>query len=144
VFRLLNLGCGIDIREGYHNVDLYADCDERVDLRNIPWPWQDETFDELLAQDIVEHFPDTIAFMNECHRILSPGGTVFIRTPSYDAAFAWTDPTHVKVTTIDTWDFFDPETDFGKQNIYLTPHKWKIISKVKTENHNLEIELRKR
>jgi SAM-dependent methyltransferase len=139
----LNLGCGFDKREGYHNVDNAGDADEIVDLASYPWPWENSSFVEIIAQDIIEHLIDTTGFMNECWRVMKFGGKLIIRTPSYDADFAHIDPTHVKFFHLDTWDFFDSTTDFGKANRHLTPFKWRILSKVKTENKNLEIELEK-
>lgn len=140
----INLGCGTDIRTGYLNVDNVGTADQVVDLSVYPWPWESHSCEEIIAQDIVEHVLDTIGFMNECHRIAAPGCKMFIRTPSYDAEFAHIDPTHVKFFHLDTFDFFDPETDFGRANNHLTPHKWKIISKIKTENKNLDIVLERR
>lgn len=138
-----NLGSGPDYREGYFNVDLAGKCDKVYDLRKYPWPWGEGQCEEILALDIVEHLQDTLAFMNECWRISKVGGKLIIRTPSYDAPFAWTDPTHVKVFTIDSFDFFDPETDYGKYNSHIINRKWKVIKKTKTNNNNLEIEMEK-
>lgn len=139
----INLGCGFDIREGYLNVDNAGRADQFVDLTEYPWPWKRESFVEVIAQDIIEHVIDTVSFMDECWRISAPGGRLIIRTPSYDADFAHIDPTHVKFFHIDSFDFFDDTTDFGRANAHLTSWKWRIVSKVKTENKNLEIELEK-
>src|SRR4051794_7895478 len=65
--RRLNLGCGFDIREGYLNVDVNdfhkpdLVCDI-TNLRDLPANY----FDEVLAQDVLEHIPrlktqDTLA-----------------------------------------------------------------------------------
>ena len=140
--KRLNLGCGYDYREGYLNVDNAGRCDKLVDLSK-DWQLPGEWFEEIVAQDIIEHLPDTVGFMNKCWQIMEKGGKLLIRTPGVNAAFAWTDPQHLKTFTIDTWDFFDATTDFGKQNFHVTPYKWKILSKRESDNGNLFVELEK-
>lgn len=139
----LNLGSGLDYRDGYWNVDNAGEVDQLIDLSIYPWELPSDYFRQIVAQDIVEHLLDTVSFMNACWDVAVPDGELIIRTPSYDAEFAHIDPTHVKFFHLDSFDFFDPTTDFGRANIHLTKFKWNIISKVKTENKNLEIVMRK-
>jgi len=82
----LNLGCGQDSREGYHNVDLMMPCDELLDLGKLPWPWQDGIADEILMLDFLEHFPygKTDAILQECWRVLSTDGFVDIQVPDFE------------------------------------------------------------
>ena len=71
----LNLGCGTDTRPGYVNLDIAAlpGVDLVRDLSQLPLPFPDESFEEVLALDILEHV-DHVAVMRELHRILRPGG----------------------------------------------------------------------
>jgi predicted SAM-dependent methyltransferase len=142
----LNLACANQTKEGYINHEIRK-INKKIDIAwnlNIyPWPWKNNEFNEILAEDIIEHLIDTISFMDECHRILEKNGKLIIRTPSYDAKFAWSDPTHVKTFTIDSWDFFDPSTEYGRYNLHITDNKWKIIKKEKSDNNNLFIEMEK-
>jgi 2-polyprenyl-3-methyl-5-hydroxy-6-metoxy-1,4-benzoquinol methylase len=39
-----------------------------------------ETFDSVLAGEIIEHLRDPLTFLKECHRILKPGGRLVIST----------------------------------------------------------------
>jgi len=41
----------------------------------------DETFDLITASHIFEHFKDPIAALEKCHRLLNPGGRIFIAMP---------------------------------------------------------------
>ena len=70
----LHLGCGNIIIPGCHNVDILGDVDERADLRVIPWPWPDNSADEILMHHVLEHLPDTYAVMGEVCRVLRKGG----------------------------------------------------------------------
>ena len=56
----LNLGAGNDIRSDFINHDV-ADLlgiDIVHDLNSYPWPWQDDSFDNILAMDVLEHLDD--------------------------------------------------------------------------------------
>ncbi len=87
----LNLGCGERVYkeypEGYKciNMDNRAnlpDVDLVGDVKVINFP--DNTFDYILASDIIEHFPitETKGLLLEWKRALKPEGTLEIRTPN--------------------------------------------------------------
>lgn len=91
----LNLGCcdrrlpgflGVDVSRG-PAVDVVADL-------NQSWPWPDDSVDEILARDIIEHLPNGVRTMNEIHRVLKPGAKVTISVPTTNGAGAFQDPTH--------------------------------------------------
>ncbi|MFP6660423.1 MAG: class I SAM-dependent methyltransferase [Myxococcota bacterium] len=52
----------------------------RADL-NAPFPLAAETFDGALSLCVIEHIIDLDAHFHECHRILRPGGWLFLITP---------------------------------------------------------------
>jgi predicted SAM-dependent methyltransferase len=88
----LNLGCGSDLRPGYLNVDFlgpkYIPFDmgfQLTDLSKLPWPWEDESIEEILMLDFLEHFPyaQTEKILQEVWRILIPGGKVDIQVPDF-------------------------------------------------------------
>ena len=45
-------------------------------------PFDDNAFDAIVAMEIMEHIQDHEVFFKECHRILKPGGSVYISTPN--------------------------------------------------------------
>lgn len=55
----INLGCGLDRREGWLNVDKLhvKGADEIVDLFRFPWPWDDGMASEMYAGHLIEHIP---------------------------------------------------------------------------------------
>lgn len=81
----LNLGCGKDYRPGWVNVDTSrkVKADFYFDLRK-KFPFKDNRFDFILAQDILEHFTreEGVKFLKECWRVLKPKGKIRIRTPN--------------------------------------------------------------
>jgi len=90
----LNLGCCDSHMPGYVNVDRMQPADVVTDLSK-PWPWEDNSVDEIVARDIIEHLPDKILTMNEIWRVLKPGGVAKILVPTTDGPGAWQDPTHL-------------------------------------------------
>src|SRR4051812_20709677 len=50
-----------------------------------PWPWSDNSVDEVHTSHTVEHFTaeERIHFVNELYRILKPGATVKIIVPHW-------------------------------------------------------------
>jgi SAM-dependent methyltransferase len=107
----LNLGCGTDIRskdEGWVNLDI-ADgpgVDIVHDLDDAPWPFSIATFDEVAAYDIFEHVEDPITFMVQAWRVLKWGGVLTLRTTHWREKNAYTDPTHKRFPTEETFDYW--------------------------------------
>lgn len=100
--RRLNLGCGNDRRPGYWNVDKYAAAkpDEVVDLEQLPWPFADDSADEVVLHHVLEHLghsSDTfLGILKELYRVCAPGGTVRITVPHPRHQDFLQDPTHVR------------------------------------------------
>ena len=59
-YRKINLGCGNKIKKGYLNLDFIKTegTDIVYDLNQYPWPFPENTFDEVYASHILEHLGD--------------------------------------------------------------------------------------
>jgi predicted SAM-dependent methyltransferase len=81
----LNLACRDDIRSGFINVDIEYGPGVNVvaDVRDLHC-WPDESAVQIVAQDILEHFPaaQTQDILAEWRRLLKPGGHLDIRVPN--------------------------------------------------------------
>ena len=131
--KILNLGCGNKPQEGAVNHDRTKHSD-RVDVAHdlnvLPWPWGDGEFDQISALAVLEHLDiDLVASLNECHRILKPGGQITIKLPLQDGFNAYDDPTHRWFFTLRSLDQFCQETERGKNYGFYTPHKWRYIKR---------------
>jgi len=104
---VLNIGCGKRIDPGAVNLDITEDTHPDVvhDLEVFPWPFTDNRFARIDAWDVVEHLSDTLAVINELHRILRPGGSVRMTMPHFSSANAFTDPTHRKFFAYKSFDY---------------------------------------
>jgi glycosyltransferase involved in cell wall biosynthesis/predicted SAM-dependent methyltransferase len=80
----LNLGCGLDVRDGFINIDLFSDDPNviKMDIRKLDLP--DACADLVLASDVLEHFShrETADLLKEWIRVLKPGMNMLIRCPS--------------------------------------------------------------
>lgn len=105
--KKLNLGCGIDIKQGWVNLDCarISGVDVVHDIEKLPLPFGDEEFDEIMAQDVLEHVA-YIPVVKDLHRILKKGGSLRIRTPHFTSKNNFIDPTHRRLFSVSTWDFF--------------------------------------
>ena len=68
--------------------------DVLVDVDRFPYPFRDGSFDHVRAVHVIEHVADVIRTMEEFHRLLRTGGTVYIATPHYTDFSSFCDPTH--------------------------------------------------
>lgn len=93
----LDVGCGSAKQSGWIGMDMvrHEQVDIFHDLRELPWPVETDSVDELRMANVIEHLPDTIGTFNEIHRILKPGGTATLSYPWYKSYGAYGDPTHV-------------------------------------------------
>lgn len=128
----LDLACGQTPIEGFEGVDFYApNAKHKVDLFKFPFPWADNSVDELHCSHFVEHLPARdveprdllnakdaprfvgkdflFAFMDECWRVLKPGGKMRVIVPNCTSTRAFQDPTHRRFLTVNTFYYFSKE-----------------------------------
>ena len=97
--RLLDVGCGRGeylqefVRLGFtgagvdsaaSSAGFAADCEiKTVDLDSQAFPFPDASFDFVFSKSVVEHLHRPEAMIAECLRVLKPGGTAVLMTPSW-------------------------------------------------------------
>ena len=93
---ILDIGCGSAKTPGAVGLDVSPDTDADIvhDLDAFPYPIEDESFDQILLQDVIEHVRDPIKVFEELHRISRPGAQIQLRTPHFSSVLAYGDPTH--------------------------------------------------
>jgi ubiquinone/menaquinone biosynthesis C-methylase UbiE len=94
--KILDVGCGWNKTAGAVGMDSNPKTHADVihDLGAIPYPFDDNEFDEIVCRHVIEHVPDVMALVSELHRITRPGGRITIVTPHYSNPDWPTDPTH--------------------------------------------------
>lgn len=128
----INLGCGRNIMKGYVNVDKVKleGVDVVHNLDKFPYPFKDNSVDEVYARYILEHLDDTIKVMEELHRICKPGARIFLFLPYFATCGAFIDPQHKRFFGFNSFDYFqkgyrDYDGLYSKVNFKI--HKRKII-----------------
>ncbi|MGH9817239.1 MAG: class I SAM-dependent methyltransferase [Candidatus Acidiferrales bacterium] len=94
--RILDVGCGPYKFSGAIGVDMNpaTQADVLAHLDKGALPFADNTFDQLRAMHLIEHVEDVIKTMEDFHRVVRPGGTIYIVTPHYTDFSSFRDPTH--------------------------------------------------
>ncbi len=124
----VNLGSGGKPLGGYINVDRNPRA-PKVDmvwnLDDYPWPFDDDSLDEVYMDQCLEHLCDHNRAMKEVHRILKKGGTAKISVPHFTWQFAYHDPTHKHFYGYNT--FFYYIGDCGYFDFQFSSCKVKIV-----------------
>ena len=94
--RLLDIGCGTNKIEGAVGMDINprTAADVIHDLDDLPYPFADSSFDEVVGRHVIEHVKDPMAVMGELHRITRPGGLIKLVAPHWTNPDFATDLTH--------------------------------------------------
>jgi SAM-dependent methyltransferase len=130
--KTLNLGAGKRPIKGATNHDRRLDPTRPWitvghDLNVLPWPWADESYDRIVARAVFEHLEiDMLASLNECWRILRPGGLVYVKVAYWDSEIAHEDPTHRWFLAPKAFDLFDPARRRGKEYDFYSERTWRI------------------
>ena len=140
----LNLGVGRESLEGWLNVDLqqYPGVDKLLDLDDVPWPWDDQSFDEIKAFDILEHVDDIVAVMSECWRVLQPGEQMTIRGPVWGGPNHRDDPTHRCGFTERSFNYWCPAMQPSKPPLLYGIGTWEMV-RVWVIHANIHFRLRR-
>lgn len=120
------------------DIDHAASPDVRHDLMSLPYPFPDHYFDEIHAYDVLEHTGAQgdwrwfFAQFTELYRISKPDGMLFMIFPHPTSAWAWGDPGHSRILSLECLRFLDqacyaecettPRTDY--RSVYAAD--WKI------------------
>ena len=118
----LNLGCGRSPLPGWINVDLakLPGIDVVADLdacRTKPLPFADGSTSSMRLIHVLEHIGDTLALMQELHRIAEPGASLLVHCPYGSSDDAYEDPTHRQRFFMNSFAYFAQPTywraDYG-------------------------------
>jgi SAM-dependent methyltransferase len=98
--------CGADVRHDLGSLD--------------PWPFGDDSFDEVHAYEVLEHIGQQGDFrkffhdFGEIYRVLKPGGILAGTCPSAQSRWAWGDPSHTRIVSPESLVFLD-RSEYEKQ-----------------------------
>ena len=137
----LNLGCGFKKLDDHWNVDVESKCnpDQVLDLETFPWPYEDNFFDKITADNILEHLGnDPKVFtkvIQEMYRVSKDGAEWYICVPHHRCDLYWDDYTHVRILTPKTFRMFDQKVNFDSITRKLSDSTYGIL-------HGVDIEIK--
>jgi hypothetical protein len=106
----LNLGSGQNPQAGYLNVDKFGSPDMKWDLEVFPWPWADDSVDEILMIHVFEHLGQAVGtyfqIIKEIYRVCRHTALIHIIVPHPCHDDFLSDPTHVRSFTPYSFEFF--------------------------------------
>lgn len=116
----LNLGCGNNhkpVADGWVNVDKFAPADTLFDLETTPWPWADDSVDEVNMTHVLEHLgqdPKTFLMMvREVYRVLRHSGHWIVTVPHPRHDHFIIDPTHCRPVMPELFPMFSKKVNEG-------------------------------
>jgi predicted SAM-dependent methyltransferase len=136
----LNMGCGFKKLTDHWNVDVSNKCnpDQVLDFETTPWPYEDDTFDKITADNVLEHLgQDPKVFTNiikEMYRVSKNGAEWYICVPHFRCDLFWDDYTHVRVLTPKTFKMFDQKFNYETIQKRMSESTFGIY-------HNVDLEL---
>lgn len=110
-----NMGCGLNKKTGYVNVDKFSQAspDLLLDLETFPWPIDSNSASEIMFNHSLEHMghdPNVfLEIIKETYRVSKPDALIYVNAPHPRHNDFITDPTHVRAITPDLFAMFDLE-----------------------------------
>lgn len=102
------------------DIDPNAKPDVLHDLEDLPLPFDDDTFDEIHAYEVLEHtgrqgdWRFFFAQFSEFWRILKPNGFLAGTSPAWNNQWAWGDPGHTRIIGLEQLTFLS-QAEYKKQ-----------------------------
>jgi len=126
--KILDLGCGNDKYKSKNDVIIGIDnakipgVDIIHDLNRIPYPFKNNEFDMIYTSHTLEHLNNLDEVFQELIRITKNRGRIKIRVPHFSCGVSYRDPTHKKLFSYFTFDYFTDEC-------FYTKSKFKIVNR---------------
>ena len=129
--KILEIGCGNKKIPGAIGLDVVKTpyVDVVHDLDKIPYPFKKETFDEIYADNVLEHLDSPLdEILGELIRILKPKGIIRVVVPNCQSVGAFADPTHKKFFGWTTFDYFgsNPQSFYTKSRVKILRKKFRV------------------
>jgi len=116
----LDIGCGTSKKEGFIGVDILnlPGVDIVHDLNKLPYPFENNSIDEIWMDQVLEHLINPIEVVNELYRISRNGTKITVGVPYFRSFYATIDPTHRNFLGVQWFNYFDPSHLFHQKYQY--------------------------
>jgi predicted SAM-dependent methyltransferase len=142
----LDIGCGFRrTSEDYIGIDkvLMPGVDIRCDLEKEKLPFENNSVDEINVSHFLEHISNNnyINVISEMWRTLKPEGKLLVKVPHYKHGSAYTDPTHIRKFTRQSFNFFDERKVLYKETGWYLSHARFKINNIKESEKEIFYDL---
>lgn len=118
--KKVDFGCGASKKTGYIGVDILKldGVDIVHNLTIFPYPFEDNSVDEIWLDNVLEHLPNPMKVVEELWRISKNNTKIIIAVPYFRGHYAFIDPTHVNFFGVNWFNYFDPRHIFQTKMQY--------------------------
>lgn len=109
----LILGCGTVHQDGWIGLDVQGDGADLLWDLQFPLPWPDNSVQEIVAHDILEHLEGWQEVLVGWIESLRVGGRIHVRVPDSRGPNALRDPTHVNLFSENSLDWLWDDEIYG-------------------------------
>ena len=88
------------------------------DLTSFPYPFEDNSVDEIWMDNVLEHLSRPMRVVEELWRISKNGTKLTIADPYFRSHYTFIDPTHVNFFGVNWFNYFDPRHIFQQKMQY--------------------------
>lgn len=136
--KILHIGAGRKKILGAVTLDINPRLAPDVvwDLNEFPYPFEDNRFDLVVCEHVIEHLREVILVMEELHRVTREGGRVIVRVPHFSSLNFNTDPTHVHAFSSRSFDYLCLGTPYERYD-YSTVRFRKLVGRMDMQPHTL-------
>jgi len=127
----IDLGCGPNKHEDYIGLDIHDYSHLYPEGEFIQWdlekgalPFCTNSVKSIWCTSVLEHIHNFIPLMNECWRVLRPGGDMYILVPKAGGEGSFKDPTHCRFFLNKTFDYFTKSV--RQENYGIKP--WELVT----------------
>lgn len=99
-------------------------------LNIFPYPIESNSYDKIVAISVIEHLQDKLSVVNELHRIMKPGGKLYILVPHFSSYATFVDPTHIHGFSALSFDYMIPETQLNNEFGFYTQTNFKLHTRI--------------
>lgn len=127
--KKLNVGCGKDYRSGWVNLDIInVKKDVEHNLNELPYPFKDNSFDEVLMSMVLEHLNNPIKVLKEIIRISKDKAKVRVIVPHATSYANFTDIQHKTNFTENSFNK-DLMEEYELEKLVLKRKKFVFVNK---------------
>jgi len=112
-------------REGWTTVNI-ENADIKHNLNNFPYPFKDNSIDELMIIHTLEHLDNPKQVISEIYRICKPNAIVTIEVP-YWKRDMWTNPEHKHYFKPEWFQSLNPNSRKYKNMKSWCPYNFEVV-----------------